>query len=209
MSNRWQASATYTLQKQYNFDSLPLNPGCRYPMTITGTGTARCDVPITLAADIAENDWYLAGDQGHRITFNGIWQLPYDFQLSGLWLFGDNGKNTISSGVDPRQLGGNGSSVGGVGQANAQRLRANGTLIPRNTFDRSAISRVDFRLQRRFRLIGRAAVDGIFEMYNVFNRSNLNLWVTNELNARYGEPQQDINQAYAPRMLQLGFRATF
>ena len=211
MSNRWQVSATYTLQKQYNFDSLPLNPECKYPMTITGTEPARCDVPITLAPDIAENDWYLAGDQRQRITFNGIWQLPYDFQLSGLWLFGDNGKNTPSTGVDVRQLGGNGSSVGGAGQsnANAWRLRADGTLIARNTFDRTAISRVDLRVQRRFRVIGKTAVDGIFEMYNVFNRSNFNLWVTDQSNAKYGQQQQDTNLAYAPRMLQLGFRATF
>jgi hypothetical protein len=52
-------------------------------------------------------------------------------------------------------------------------------------------------------------VDGIFEMYNIFNRANFNSWVTDQSNAKYGQPQQDTNQAYAPRMLQLGFRATF
>ena len=132
-----------------------------------------------------------------------------DFQLSGLWLFGDNGKNTPSTGVDLRQLGGNGSSVGGVDQTNAQRLRADGTLIARNTFDRTAISRVDLRVQRRFRVIGKAAVDGIFEIYNVFDRANLNLWVTDQSNAKYGQPQQATSLAYAPRMLRLGFRASF
>ena len=42
-------------------------------------------------------------------------------------------------------------------------------------------------------------------MYNVFNRENFNLWVTDQSNAKYGQ-QQDTNLAYAPRMLQLGFR---
>jgi hypothetical protein len=68
---------------------------------------------------------------------------------------------------------------------------------------------VDLRVQRRFRFGSRVGVDGIFEVYNLFDRANFNLWTYNERNARFGQPEQDINQAYAPRMLQLGFRATF
>ena len=67
---------------------------------------------------------------------------------------------------------------------------------------------MDLRVQRRLRL-GRAAIDGIFEVFNVFNRANFNLWTTNESSASYGRPEQDANVAFAPRMLQLGFRATF
>jgi hypothetical protein len=208
MSNRWQASATYTLGAQWDFDSLPLNAGCKYPMTITGNEPARCDVPITLAADLTENDWYLAegrtGNQRHRLTFNGIWQLPYDFQLSGLYLFGENGKDTPDAGVDIRGLGGN----SGIGSG-FTRLRSDGTLIRRNSLDRSSIHRVDLRIQRRFRFADRVGVDGIFEVYNLFDRANFNAWVLNERNARFAQPEQDTNLAYAPRMLQLGFRATF
>ena len=89
------------------------------------------------------------------------------------------------------------------------RLRANGTLIERNSFDRSAIHRVDMRVQRRLATWRRVAIDGIFEVFNVFNRANFNLWTTNESSASYGKPEQDANVAFAPRMLQLGFRATF
>ena len=198
MANNWQASATYLMQGQWNFDSYPLMPGCQYVYSIQGNAPARCDVPVTLPADIAEGAYYLAGDQRHRFTFNGIWQLPYDVQLSGVYLVGDNGKSTPSAGVDVRGIG----SSGG-------RLRANGTLIERNSFDRAMIQRVDLRVQRRFKLGGRVAVDGIFEMFNVFNRANFNAWTLNERNANYGRPEQDTNVAYAPRMLQLGFRATF
>jgi hypothetical protein len=172
-------------------------PGCNYAYTIRGNEPARCDVPVTLPADISEGGYYLAGDQRQRFTFNGIWQMPYDFQLSGIYLFGDNGRNTASSGVDTRAIGNSGG-----------RLRANGTLIERNGFDRSAIHRVDLRVQRRLRL-GRAAIDGIFEVFNLFNRANFNLWTINESSASYGKPEQDANVAFAPRMLQLGFRATF
>jgi len=159
-----------------------------------------CDVPITLAPDVSENKYYLTGDQRHRATFNGIWQLGYGFQLSGLYLFGDNGRNTPTSGVDVRQSGG--------GTANV-RLRPDRTLIARNSFDRSAIHRVDLRVQRRFKLGSKAGIDGIFEVFNVFDHANYNSWVINESNSKYGQTQQDTNIAFAPRMLQLGFRATF
>ena len=198
MSNNWQASSTYLIQGQWNYDNYPLMPGCQYAYTIRANEPARCDVPVTLPADIAEGGYFLAGDQRQRFTFNGIWQLPYDFQLSGIYLFGDNGKNTPSSGVDTRAIGNSGG-----------RLRANGSLIDRNSFDRSAIHRFDMRVQRRLRLGNRVAIDGIFEVFNLFNRANYNLWTTNESSASYGKPEQDANVAFSPRMLQLGFRTTF
>ena len=76
-------------------------------------------------------------------------------------------------------------------------------------FDRAPIQRVDMRLQKRLRLGSRFAVDGIFEVFNVFNRTNFNAWTTNLASSSYGKPEQDTNLAYASRMLQLGFRATF
>ena len=113
MANSWQASATYTLSRTRQFDQLPLNPGCEYPVTtVAGTGSTGCDVPVTLAPDISENDWYLAGDQRNRVTFNGIWERRTAFQLSGLYIFGDNGWETPQSGVDVRDQGSVGTGVG-------------------------------------------------------------------------------------------------
>src|SRR5262249_44866230 len=92
MANHWQASATYTYARTSTFDQLPLNPGCQYPVTtVAGSGVYRCDQPVTLPEDIASNTWYAGNDQHHRATFNGIWEAPYGVQLSGLYIFGDNG----------------------------------------------------------------------------------------------------------------------
>jgi hypothetical protein len=198
MSNRWQASATYSLGAQWNFDQLPLNPGCEHVMSWTAATGFTCDVPVTLAADIAENDWYTAGDQRHRATFNGIWEAGYGFQLSGLYIFGDEGWETPQAGVDVRALGGSGG-----------RLRANGTLIERNSFDRKSMHRLDARVQRRLRLGSRASVDGFLEVFNLFNRANYESYNLNERNARFGQANAHSNIAYAPRVLQLGFRAAF
>jgi hypothetical protein len=115
-------------------------------MSWTAATGFTCDVPVTLAPDIAENDWYLAGDQRHRATFNGIWDAGYGFQLSGLYIFGDEGWETPQAGVVVRQSGGSGG-----------RLRADGTLIERNSFDRKSMHRMDVRVQRRFRFGARAS----------------------------------------------------
>ena len=137
------------------------------------------------------------------MTFNGIWQLPLRFQLSGLYIFGDNGKVTPTSGVDALGTGAvpaSGTSLG--------RVRPNGTLIDRNSFDRGSLSRLDMRLQKRFN-IGRVDLDGMLEVFNLFNRPNYGSWVENESNARFGQPSDNNNIAFKPRLLQLGFRAAF
>ena len=194
LSDGWQASATYTFQRQWNFDTLPLNPGCDQPIQPNGT----CSVAFQVAPDISENDFYPTGDQRHRAVFNGIWQAGYGFQVSGLYIYGDNGTATPNSGVDVRVTGGA-----------AGRLRRDGTLIARNSLERDSVHRADMRISRRFPLGGRAAIDGIFEVFNLFNHANYGSYVLAESNARFGQPDFNNNIAYAARMLQLGFRATF
>lgn len=91
----------------------------------------------------------------------------------------------------------------------ANRLRPDGTIVPRNDFVGEPLHRVDARIQQRFDLGGGARVDGILEVFNVFNRKNFDLYVTNEASPAFGRPQQSLLTAYSPRMLQLGFRVTF
>ena len=54
-----------------------------------------------------------------------------------------------------------------------------------------------------------AGVDGILEVFNLLNHANYGSYVTAESNSNYGKPSSNTNVAYQPRMLQLGFRATF
>jgi hypothetical protein len=65
------------------------------------------------------------------------------------------------------------------------------------------------RFQQRIPLGSRVRLDGQFEVFNAFNRFNPSGYVTNESNIRFGEPTTSTNIAYAPRVIQLGFRATF
>jgi len=197
MSNRWQASATYLLAGQWNLQNAPNLAGCEHPTTLDAAGQPVCDVPFELHPALTE-ERYLTGDQRHRVTFNGIWDAGYGFQLSGMYLYGDNGWATPTSGVDVLLDGGSGG-----------RLRPDGTLIPRNGFDLPSMHRVDMRVKRRFNLRGATAVDGIVEVFNVFNHANYGGFTTNESSASFGRPTQSLNSAFQPRMLQLGFRIAF
>jgi hypothetical protein len=196
MSNQFQVSATYTLSATYYRNVLPLNPGCQYPMTAPGV----CNVPITLAPDFPQNEWYLSGAQRHRAVISGIWQMPLGLQLSGLYFAGSGIVQTTVPGADIRLTG----SAGYPG-----RLRRDGSLIDRNDINVPAIHRVDLRLQRRFRVGHAATFDGMLEVFNVFNHANYGSLTNNLASPAYSAPVRDANVAYAPRMVQLGFRLEF
>jgi hypothetical protein len=65
------------------------------------------------------------------------------------------------------------------------------------------------RLQKRIQLTSRAGIDGIVEVFNLFNHANYGTFVTNLSNAQYGKPTYNDNIAYQPRTMQFGFRTTF
>jgi hypothetical protein len=187
-SNRWQASATYTLSGFWNGD----------PQPISGFS----EVPFPVAKDLG-NDYSLAvTDQRHRAVFNGIWQVGGGFQVSGVYFYGSGERQPRFYEEDLRGLGEGFEAV-------SFRLRRDGTIVPRNGFVGDPVHRVDLRLQERIPLGGRVAIDGIVEVFNLFDRANFGTYVFNELSPLFGQPEFNDNLAYAPRTLQLGFRLTF
>ena len=187
-SNRWQASATYTLSGFWNGD----------PQPISGFS----EVPFPVAKDLG-NDYSLAvTDQRHRAVFNGIWQVGAGFQLSGIYFYGSGERFPRYYEEDLRGLGEGFESF-------AFRLREDGSIVPRNGFVGDPVHRVDVRLQERIPLGGRVAIDGIFEVFNLFDRANYGEYVFDELSPLFGQPEYNNKLAFAPRTLQLGFRLTF
>lgn len=187
-SHNWQASATYTLGAQR--DSLP--PPRSYLQQVQD---------ITLAPQWQEQYGLAAGDQRHRAVVNGIWALPYRFQLSGTYFYGSGARSETTCGCgDPSKTG--------ISTGNSS-LRANGTVIPRNNFVGDPLHRVDLRLMQQVSIGARVKLDGILEAFNLFNHVNYGSYTLVESNSNYGKAVQSTELAYAPRMLQLGFRLAF
>ena len=95
------------------------------------------------------------------------------------------------------------AGVGGPEVLVRQRLRPDGTIVPRNDFTQPARQRFDLRFQQRVPLGSRVALDGIAEVFNLFNASNLTI-ETQESNRQFGQP---VLGEF--RRAQLGFRVTF
>lgn len=194
-SNRWQASGTYTLAGYWDAQAPPLSG-------FAGVGGALGQVPFAVTPDLG-NEYSLAeGDQRHRATLNGIWEAGYGFQVSGLYFYGSGMRQFNYWGGDLRRTGATFNNLW-------RRLRSDGTIVPRNSFVGTPLHRVDVRIQRRFGLGGPARIDAMLEVYNLFNYANYGSFTVAQSNRRYGLPNQNLNVAYQPRTLQLGFRATF
>jgi hypothetical protein len=203
-SHRWQGAATYTVGRFT--DELPVRP--QWYLGSDGI-IARRDVGFPLAADFggdpSDAGGFFAGgagqsgDQRHRAVLNGVWDMGLGFQLSGIYFYGSGEHFQTNTGADRRN----------EGAGSEMRLRANGTIIPRADIVGSPIHRMDMRLQKRLPLFGRTTVDGLFEVFNLFNHENFGTYTTNESNANYGKPSFNGNLAYQPRMLQLGVKLTF
>lgn len=188
LSNGWQASLTYTLSGLWNAEAPP----------ITGLKQVTQPVPPDLGGDRS----FAVTDQRHRVVFNGIWEVGRGFQLSGLYFYGSGMRLPRIYGDDLRDLGEGFETFG-------MRLRPDGSIVPRNGFVGDPVHRVDVRFQQRVPLAGNVKVDGIFEVFNLFNRANYGSYDTDETSPRFGQPNYSANLAYAPRTLQLGFRLIF
>jgi hypothetical protein len=178
--NHWQASGTYSLR--YFWDA--------EPPPFQGTEPVAFPVAIDMGGE-----WSLAeGDQRHRATFSGIWEVAKGFQVSVIHYAGSGIRQETVYGGDPRVTQGN---------EIVPRLRPDGTIVPRNYLTTPSQNRSDLRLQQRLPLHGRATVDGIIEFFNLFNQPNWSISTTES------DPFYLKHTGGQNRTGQVGFRLTF
>jgi hypothetical protein len=193
MSNHYQFSATYTLAGLWDDDAQPYAVDCTQE-----TAESWCTMgplPFPVASDLGGEYGLATSDQRHRAVLNGIMELPAGFQLSGVYFFGSGARFATTSGGDRR----------GIGTATGSRLRADGTIVPRNSFVGDPIHRVDLRVSKTFPIRNRLRIEGSIDAFNLFNHENHNSYTLNETNAAYGLGDDGI----LARRLQMGFRVTF
>ena len=180
-SRRWQASATYTLSGLWNMDSQPFS--------------GLTPVPFTVASDLG-GEWGLsADDQRHRAVFNGIWQVGRGFQVSGLHYFGAGIRLATNYGGDLRNISATTGSA---------RLRPDGSIVPRNSLLAPPQNRTDLRFQQRIKLTSRVGLDGIADVFNLFNCPNFGIGTQESTVSQYLQ-----NVSAQARTMQFGFRLTF
>jgi hypothetical protein len=179
-SDRWQASASYTLSGLWAGESRPFS-GLHI-------------VPFPTVPDLGGEWGFSEADQRHRAVFSAIWQVGRGFQVSGMHYLG--------AGI--RQSGNYGGDFRNTGSTFSGRLRPDGTIAPLNSIIAPPQNRTDLRLQQRIVLPGRVSIDGIVEVFNMFNRPN---WTIGTQESTFAQYLQYTNAQY--RTAQVGFRLTF
>ena len=143
---------------------------------------------------------------GFAVLLVLIWagriRLLYAAPLMALLFAGSGERFATTFGGDVRRQGLNASN----------RLRPDGTIVPRNDFVGEPLHRVDLRLQQRIRLGARTSVDGLVEVFNVFNQSvyDERNYENNPSNPLFGTIDKSvIRQSNFPRYGQLGIKLLF
>jgi hypothetical protein len=185
MSHHWQGAATYTLSGLWD----------AYPPPFSGLAP----VAFETTPDLGGEFTLASTDLRHRAVFNGIWDVGRGFQVSGIYYLGIGERAQTIYGADLRGIAG----VGGPEATTRQRLRPDGTIVPRNSFTQPPRRKADVRIQQRLSLPGHVSIDGIAEVFNVFNSSNLTINTT--------ESSRDFGRAIVGenRTAQVGFRLSF
>jgi len=184
-SNRWQGGATYTLSGLWD----------AYPQAFSGI----TPVPFKTTPDLGGEWSFSAGDLRHRAVLNGIWDVGRGLQLSGVFYTGIGERATTTYGGDSRNIAG----VGGPESSSRLRARPDGTIVPRNWFTQPPRRKVDLRVQQKVTVARRVTLEGIAEVFNVFNSPN---WTITTIET---SPQYLQRTAGQNRTAQVGFRVTF
>ncbi len=98
-------------------------------------------------------------DRRHNFAMNGVWQLPFGLQLSGI--------AHATSGI--HYSASVGSDAMGIATTRAERPGA----VGRNTFTGPSVFTIDSSLLRSFKIRERQRVDLRFDMFNALNHFNV------------------------------------
>jgi hypothetical protein len=197
----WQAQASYTYMFYFNDNTTNFQYQGNNPFD-------------------PDADWARSTDfQRHTLRVNALWRGPWGINTSGAYLFGSGNYYATTIGANPFgpvAPGTNRFVTVPIVVPESARDRfdgpatfAVGDLVPRNALKGLALHRVDFRLAKDIPLPYGMSVTGIWEVFNVFNHKNYGAYQSVLNNAGFGDPRQNLLNAYQPRIMQLAFRVQF
>jgi hypothetical protein len=201
--NHFQGGVTYTLMFFMND-----NGGIGYSNSGANNEFNRLD-----------GEWARSTDfQRNTVRTWALYQLPYGLSLSGAYFYGSG--NYYADTVNGAPYGKPGTNRLNLGAPitipasmldrwNGPAVIATGVIAPRNALQGTPLHKVDLRLQEEIKLAGKTRLQLIGEIFNVFNHDNFGSFVTLVNNASFGQPRQNLGNAYVPRSGQLGIRFSF
>ncbi len=184
------------------------------------------DGTIGYSSSAANNDFTAPGSEWARssdfqrntVRAWALYQLPHGLSVSGAYFYGSgNYFASTVSGTPYGKPGTNRLNIGApitvipsaVDRFDGPAIIGTGVVAPRNALHGTPLHKVDLRIQQQIRLGGRARLALTGEIFNVFNHDNFGSFVTIINNASFGQPRQNLGNAYVPRSGQLGFRFSF
>jgi hypothetical protein len=198
-ANNWQASLTYTYMFFFNDDTTNFQYQGNNPFD-------------------PEAEWARSTEfQRHTLRLNGLWRGPLGINLSGAYFFGSGNYYATTFAANPfGHTGTNRYVTAPVTVPDSARDRfdgptsfAVGDIVPRNALQGDALHRVDFRLAKEIPLPAGITITGIAEVFNAFNHKNYGAYQSVINQAGFGDPRQNLLNAYQPRIAQLAFRVAF
>ena len=195
-SHRWQMAANYTFGDALRFDRRSVSDGARRRRDASAASRSRSSSGRMSAASTRS----ATTDQRHRAVVNGIWDMGAGFQVSGLYFYGSgpaHRRHLLLPGARHRHRR-------REPPARRRQLRRRATASSASPF--TAWTR---GCRSGSRSAAAVSIDGMLEVFNLFNRANYGSYTTNVDSAAYGQPVYNSNVAYGSRAAQLGFRFSF
>lgn len=161
--------------------------------------------PENLDVDYADSEL----DIRHRLVANAVFNLPGDFVFGTLLQMNTGRPYTITSGVDDNGDS-NRNDYAVVDDSNRALVQAAGQdvsdgLQGRNTARQPSSFVMDIRLSKLFDFGNAGTLEGIFEVFNLFNNAN-----RLSTNGALGSPNFGfLNIVGPPRQIQIGVRYRF
>ena len=208
LANRFQYLMSYTLSKA---EDTSTDFQSNFIVQDNGTGRDMSDPTGTPVGFDAEKERGAAShDQRHRFVLSGLYQAPWGINLSSIITAASGRPYTPLAGAD---LNGDGNG----GAFPSDRARTNpadpNTSVDRHSEVMDNIFIVDARLSKRFAIGPSFAIEGMIDVFNLFDRVNYT-----EINNIFGPgafPNNPLptyglyEQALPGRQFQLGAKVSF
>jgi len=160
--------------------------------------------------------------QRNTLHVNLLWTGPWNLTLAGVYHYGSGnyfetsvagnpfGKSRAAMTLTNRLYLGPTMAVGSTAgdRFEGSTVLNDGDRVPRNALRGLPIHKVDLRLAKAMH-VGRLELQGIAEVFNLFNHDNFGSYNGVVSSAQFGAPLQNLSNTYRPRTGQLAFRASF